>query len=122
MVGLVCDRDLAGTGVEVEFFGERTTLPAGPATLALRAGAPLLTGANYFEGDTHRCIIRPPIDTGRQGSIKDDIARITQAMAAEFEVLIRRAPDQWHMLQPNWPSDFALVGEARAGATTGRAA
>jgi phosphatidylinositol dimannoside acyltransferase len=122
MIGLVCDRDLAGNGVEVEFFGERTTFPAGPATLALRAGAPLLTGANFFEGDAHRCIIRPPLDTSRQGTIKEDIARITQALAADFEVLIRRAPDQWHMLQPNWPSDFALVGEGRAREPEGRAA
>jgi phosphatidylinositol dimannoside acyltransferase len=114
MVGLVCDRDLAGNGIEVEFFGERTTFPAGPATLALRAGAPLLPGANYFEGDAHRCIIRPPLDTSRQGTIKEDIARITQALAADFEVLIRRAPDQWHMLQPNWPSDFELAAKERA--------
>jgi len=113
MVGLVCDRDLAGNGIDVEFFGERTTLPAGPATLALRAGAPLMAGANFFEGDAHRCIIRPPTDTSRQGTIKQDIARITQALAAEFEILIRRAPEQWHLLQPNWPSDFALVGEER---------
>ena len=41
IVCLLCDRDSAGNGVEVEFFGERTTFPAGPATLALRAGAPV---------------------------------------------------------------------------------
>ncbi len=107
MVGLVCDRDLTRTGVEVEFFGERTTFPAGPATLALRAGAPLMAGANFFAGVGH---LRPPLDTTRRGSIKEDIARLTQALAADFEVLIRRAPDQWHLLQPNWPSDFALAG------------
>lgn len=113
MVGLVCDRDLVGNGVEVEFFGERTTFPAGPATLALRAGAPLIAGANFFEGDGHRCIMRPPLDTSRRGTIKEDIARITQALAGEFETLIRRAPEQWHLLQPNWPSDFALTGTSR---------
>jgi KDO2-lipid IV(A) lauroyltransferase len=111
MVGLVCDRDLAGNGIEVEFFGERTTFPAGPATLALRAGAPLMAGANFFEGHAHRCIMRPAIDTSRQGTIKEDIARITQALAGEFETLIRRAPEQWHLLQPNWPSDFEAVPE-----------
>jgi phosphatidylinositol dimannoside acyltransferase len=114
MVGLVCDRDLVGNGIEVEFFGERTTFPAGPATLALRAGAPLMAGANFFEGDIHRCILRAPIDTSRQGTIKEDIARVTQALATEFEALIRRAPDQWHLLQPNWPSDFELAAKDEA--------
>jgi len=115
MVGLVCDRDLAGTGVEVEFFGERTTFPAGPATLALRAGAPLLCGANFFTAGGHRVVIRPPLDMSRRGTIKEDIGRITQAMAADFEVLIRRAPEQWHLLQPNWPSDFEVAGRDKPG-------
>jgi KDO2-lipid IV(A) lauroyltransferase len=26
-------------------------------------------------------------------------------LAYELETLIRRAPEQWHLLQPNWPSD-----------------
>ena len=47
LVGLLCDRDIEGTGVEVEFFGERTTMPGGAATLALRTGATLCTGAVY---------------------------------------------------------------------------
>ncbi len=29
LVGLLCDRDIEGTGIEVEFFGETTTMPAG---------------------------------------------------------------------------------------------
>ena len=44
VVGLLCDRDLQHNGVEVEFFGERVTLPAGPATLAMRTGATLCGG------------------------------------------------------------------------------
>ena len=31
--------------------------------------------------------------------------RVTQALADELEFLIRRAPEQWHLFQPNWPSD-----------------
>jgi len=53
IVCLLCDRDLTGKGIEVEFFGERTTLPAGPATLALRTGAPLLPAAVYYRGKGH---------------------------------------------------------------------
>ncbi|HEX3541040.1 MAG TPA: hypothetical protein VHT75_11435, partial [Acidimicrobiales bacterium] len=50
VVCLLCDRNLGGGGVEVDFFGERTLLPAGPATLALRTGAALLPSAVYFDG------------------------------------------------------------------------
>ena len=106
IVCLLSDRDLTGDGVAVEFFGERTTLPAGPATLALRTGAALLPVAVYFApGRGHHGVVRPPISTAREGRLRDDVARITQALAHEFEDLIRAAPEQWHLLQPNWPSD-----------------
>ena len=111
IVGLLCDRDITGDGVEVEFFGERTTLPAGPATLALRTGAPILPMAVYFEGrHSHRGVVRPPVPVEREGKLRDDVARITQLVAAELEVLIRAAPAQWHLMQPNWPSDRELAG------------
>jgi KDO2-lipid IV(A) lauroyltransferase len=113
LLSLVCDRDIAGGGVEVEFFGERTTLPAGPATLALRSGAPLMAATCYFDGDIHRGVVRPPIDTTRQGKLREDVARITQVLAHELEVLIRLAPEQWHLLQPNWPSDHDAAGSSR---------
>ncbi|MDQ1458744.1 MAG: phosphatidylinositol dimannoside acyltransferase, partial [Actinomycetota bacterium] len=41
----------------------------------------------------------------RVGSLRDDISRLTQQLAYEFEGLIRAEPTQWHLLQPNWPSD-----------------
>ncbi len=107
VLALLSDRDLAGGGVEVEFFGERTTLPAGPATLALRTGAPLVPATTYFEGRGHHGVARPPLDTTRRGKLRDDVQRITQAMAHEFEIMIAHAPEQWHLLQPNWPSDRA---------------
>jgi KDO2-lipid IV(A) lauroyltransferase len=106
LVCLLSDRDLSGDGVEVEFFGERTTLPAGPATLALRTGAALMPVAAFFgAGRAHAARVLPPLDTTRTGRLRDDIARITQSLAHEFEGLIRESPEQWHLLQPNWPSD-----------------
>jgi phosphatidylinositol dimannoside acyltransferase len=106
VVCLVCDRDLTGDGVEVDFFGEKTTLPAGPATLALRTGAPLLPTAVYFRPHGgHHAVVHPPLPTQREGRLRDDVARVTQALAHRFEELIRAAPEQWHLMQPNWPSD-----------------
>ena len=104
-LALLCDRDLAGGGVSVELFGEETTLPGGPATLALRSGAPLLPTAVYFDGSSRHAVVRPPVPAARQGRLRDDVARITQDLAHELEDLIRRAPDQWHLFSPNWPSD-----------------
>ena len=107
IVCLLSDRDIGGGGVEVELFGERTRLPAGPATLAIRTGATLLPVAVYFTSkvDGHLGVIRPPLPIERRGSLREDVARITQDLAGELEVLIRRAPEQWHLFQPNWPSD-----------------
>jgi lauroyl/myristoyl acyltransferase len=109
VVCLLCDRDIGGGGIEVEFFGERTRLPAGPATLAIRSGAPLLPTAAYFRGRGHLGVCRPPVPAERRGSLREDVARITQLIAYELEALIRVAPEQWHLMQPNWPSDRQAV-------------
>ncbi len=107
IVALLCDRDLQGNGIEVEFFGERTTVPAGPAFFALRTGAALLPLGTYFgdDLDQHETIVRPPINVARTGSLRSDMSEISQALVKELEYLIRRAPEQWHLFQPNWPSD-----------------
>ena len=78
---------------------ERAPLPAGPATGAARFGAPLLPTAVYFDGPGHRAVVRPPVP------LEGDVTSITQALAHELEDLIRAAPEQWHLFQPNWPSD-----------------
>ncbi len=110
VVGLICDRDLGGNGVEVEFFDERTTLPAGPAALALRTGAKLMTAAVYRgPGRVYYGVVNPPIPTERQGKFRAQVAEVTQLIADELEELIKRAPHQWHLFQPLWPSDGSML-------------
>jgi len=106
LVGLLCDRDVAGSGVEVDFFGERTKLPAGPATLALRTGAALIPAVVYSgPGPNHYAVVTSPLDTTRTGTLRTEVSRLTQELAHRFEWMVRRAPEQWHLYQPNWPSD-----------------
>lgn len=107
VVCLLCDRDIERSGVPVEFFGEMTTLPAGPAMLGLRTGAPVLPSGCYFtlRYNGHHAIVRPPLQLKRLGGLREDVARGTQQLAYELEFLIRKAPEQWHLFQPNWPSD-----------------
>ena len=111
VVCLLSDRVVSGAAaVPVEFFGERTMLPAGPATIALRTGAPLIPVAVYFKGDRHFAECRTPVPAEREGRFRDDVQRITQDLARELEILIRAAPEQWHVLQPGWPSDYRALG------------
>ena len=105
VIVLVSDRDIGGSSVEVEFFGEKTLLPAGPATLALRTGATLLPVAIYNKSDRCHGVVRPAISLERKAKFRSDVKRITQTIAEEMEFLIRKAPEQWHLMQPNWPSD-----------------
>ena len=99
VVALLADRDIGGGGVEVEFLGEVTTLPAGPAALARRLGAPLLPTAIFFDGRGHRAVVRPPVD------LSGTAEEVTQRLADDLAGFIRGAPEQWHLFQPNWPSD-----------------
>jgi lauroyl/myristoyl acyltransferase len=113
VVGLVSDRDLVGNGTEVEFFGEKTTLPGGAATLALRTGAVLLPVIVYSgPGSWHTGSVHAPLDTARRGPLRADVQRLTQELATIFEQGIIRRPEQWHLFQPNWPTD--RVGAARS--------
>lgn len=105
IVCLLADRDLAGSGVEVTFFGEKTTLPAGPALLARRTGAPLLPTTVYYRGSKRLGLVSPPIAVDTSAGLRQEVQRLTQELAWAMERLISAAPDQWHLLEPNWPSD-----------------
>jgi phosphatidylinositol dimannoside acyltransferase len=109
-VALLCDRDLKGKGVPVTFFGETTTLPAGPVSLALRTGALLFPVAAYFGADgSHRVVVREPLELDTSNGRPEAVKAGSQALADALEALITEAPDQWHLLQPNWPSDREVV-------------
>lgn len=106
IVCLMSDRNIGSGGVAVDFFGEQTELPAGPATLALRTGATIVPLCVYHRGRYNHAVVEPPMVVEREGSMRADVTRITQDIAHLLEMQIRRAPTQWLLLQPNWPSDF----------------
>jgi KDO2-lipid IV(A) lauroyltransferase len=60
----------------------------------------------YFRPHGHHFVkIEPPLSTERRGRLREDVTRVTQDLARRFEELVRMAPEQWHVMQPNWPSD-----------------
>jgi lauroyl/myristoyl acyltransferase len=101
LVALVSDRDLSRSGIEVDFFGGIARMPAGPALLALRTKAPLITAfVSYTENGVHiefRNVILPS-----SGDESRKVKEIVQMTAQYFEDGISENPEDWHMLQRIW--------------------
>lgn len=111
VVALVGDRDLNGTGPEVEFFGAPVTMPGGPASLSLRTGVPILVAGVYSaqleDGKRGwRAEISPPIHPPSERSSRS-IVELTREVARVLEGFVARRPEEWHVMQAFWPSDRA---------------
>ncbi|MFP5021481.1 phosphatidylinositol mannoside acyltransferase [Pseudonocardia phyllosphaerae] len=99
VVCLVADRDLSGTGPEVEFLGGPARLPSGPVRLAALTGAALHPVCPFFTGDAWGVEVAPEIAVGTEPS-RAGVAEAVQELADAFGVLLARRPQDWHMLQP----------------------
>lgn len=107
LVCLVADRDLSASGVEVDFFGERTRMPAGPALLAQQTGALLLPVTLWYdESPVMRGRLYPPIEVPESGTREEKTSVMTQALADAFATGIAEHPEDWHMLQRLWLADL----------------
>jgi lauroyl/myristoyl acyltransferase len=108
IVCLMAERDLTRTGVPVDFFGEPTRMPAGPARLAIDTGAALLPVHCWFEKSSWGLVFYPSMDTS-----SGDVGVVTQALADRFAAGIAAHPADWHMLQPQWLADLSDERRAR---------
>lgn len=119
--GIVCllgDRDLTSSGVEVDFFGARTRMPAGPAMLAALTGADLLPVHLTYDGDRGwRQVISAPVSLPGT-RLAEQVRGGTQLLADHYAAGIAGTPHDWHMLQPLWLDD--LPPERRARIENGR--
>ncbi|MFF5568846.1 phosphatidylinositol mannoside acyltransferase [Streptomyces sp. NPDC012623] len=107
LVCLVADRDLSSSGVEVDFFGDRARMPAGPALLAQQTGALLLPAALWFDGSpVMRGQVYPAIEIPGTGTRAEKTSVMTQAVADAFAAGIAEHPEDWHMLQRLWLTDL----------------
>ncbi len=92
---LACDIDQSGSGVEVDFLGSRVRMPAGPATLSMRTGAPVIPGFVRREGGTYRAALMPPLSRPLSDDLAGAVDQLTQSIASCFEAMIRVDPVQW---------------------------
>lgn len=110
-LALLADRDVTGNGIPVMFFGEMTTMPAGPTVLAELTDSALIPVAVYFkEGAGYRIEVGDTIVIPDAETRSERIALGVQLVADVLEAQIRKEPSQWHLFQPNWPSDADVGG------------
>ena len=111
VVAILGDRDLKGRGPEVDFFGARTTFPAGPAYVALQTGVPIMVagvwGVRRADGTRGwEAEISEPIEVPSERG-PDALQEMTQQVASVLEGMIARRPEEWHVFQPFWSEDRA---------------
>lgn len=101
LVALVADRDLSRAGIDVDFFDGTARMPAGPAILALRTQAPLITAfVSYTDAGVHIDFKHVVLPSG--GDEAQKVQEIVQMTAKHFEDGISQHPHDWHMLQRIW--------------------
>ena len=102
LIALVADRDMSRNGIEVNFFGKTSKMPSGPAILAIKTGAPLITAYVRYTPGGIEIIFDEIIKPTNSESEEEQIKIITQSMADNFAKRIKENPVDWHMLQRIW--------------------
>ncbi|HEX7195693.1 MAG TPA: hypothetical protein VF364_02545, partial [Candidatus Limnocylindria bacterium] len=103
-VGIIGDRDLAGDGHPVTIFGHPTTVPIGPAALAVAHRTALVVGRCLRIGPDRFRAEGELIEVPSSGDRRADTIALATRMAERFERDIGEAPEQWWgAFQPYWP-------------------
>jgi len=101
VIALAADRDLSRSGIDVTFFGGPARMPAGPALLAIRTGAPLISAyVSYTPTGIHIDFTR--IELPNKASETEQVAALVQKSADLFAEGIAKYPQDWHMMQRIW--------------------
>lgn len=116
---LFCDGGYRRGDVPVDWCGEATTFPIGPATLAAKTGAPMLPVACRRTHDD-RLVARGLPVVYCHSSDPAEIQRATQAVADALGDVIADDPGQWYMFRSVWPRTDADRAHARAALDAAR--
>ena len=109
LVALVADRDLSRSGIDVNFFNRKARMPAGPALLALRTRADLITAFVSFTDSGIHIKFKGPFRVNRDAELKIEVERVTQALANAFAEDISADPASWHMQQRIFIDDADFI-------------
>ncbi len=115
MLCMLVDQKLR-EGIAVPFFGRDALTTPAPAALALKMGAHIIMAANRrVGGPRFHVTVQPELEFNASGDEAQDIVRLTAAIQARIEEMVRANPGQWLWIHNRWttPRDIALL-QARA--------
>ena len=103
ILALAGDRDFAGKGLIIDFFGKPTFLPMGPAAFAQKTNARIVPGFMLRnKDDTFTLRMEKPIEVSSGAGNKNDLLTLVQQYKVIIEDYIRKYPDQWYMFRKFW--------------------
>ena len=105
-LAVLVDRPLSGDdGIPVTFFGRTARVPAGAATLALRAGAAILPAVVVRRPHARGYVAQfgePLLTSPGRRHTPEEVQAVMQRIMTWLEGVVRRYPDQWYMFRPMW--------------------
>ena len=115
LVALVCDLPpREGRAVMVRICGQQAIVPAGPALLALRTGAPVLPFVcRRLPDDRYRIEVQAPVQLSPTGAGTQDVEAMAQAIMDRFDPILRATPEQWYLFSPMWHRAESSAAEAK---------
>lgn len=122
IVPLLADRDISGSGIEVDLGRARALVAAGPAALATKLDRPLFVACITYENETPtgadvrvRCVGPVSVPEELAPGV-NRVEALTQAWVSEFAAMMADRPQDWHMMQRVFVEDLDPERLARARA------
>lgn len=103
LLGFLADQDGGFYGVPMEFLGQMSSTPVGPAVFSHRFSSPIVPIFTLHKPDGgHQVVIKEVIHFEDTGNEEEDIARMTRKMAKIIEDFIKEHPTEWLWFQHRW--------------------
>ncbi len=112
MVAMALDRDLAGSGEPLPFFGAPVPIPVGVVEIAIRTGAAIVPIVLLRDGDDVIGQCYPEVVYDATAERGPEVRRVASEVLRLLERVIREHPEQWHVLDELWPGVPAVNGRA----------
>jgi Kdo2-lipid IVA lauroyltransferase/acyltransferase len=90
-------------GLRVNFFGRQTAVYAGPASLSLKMGVPLVYGIAVRGKDYHYELSFQEVDRENLPELPEEKVKVLSERHFQFlEKMVRKYPDQWLWMHNIW--------------------